>query len=384
VLTIDGTVGLGRRELRNRGLINWGTSPESPGDILVSNGGTIINDGGTFEVVTNRSILEEDPTVPAGKFIVANGGTFRKAITEFVGTTVIEMPFENNGGTLDLNTLGVINFRTGFLQTAGMSSFGVGTYQVEGQFNQRGGNTSVGTGTLTADGGILVNGSLRLGGGELGGNSVVVDGSFSGFGTIERNMAISGGMVSVENGDLTVRQFIQNAGSTRLNGHTLTANLVAVALSSIQVLGGTLSLDGGILSDLGLGVFVGQDGTLTGPGTIMGSLINEGTVNFGGSPGSALDVSRDYTQRGSGKLNLRIDSPPADGRFDKVRVAGRASLSGILMVSLTGTYMPQSGDVYPVLTFNSLDPDANRFTTENLPPSMTASYGDQSVEVGVF
>jgi hypothetical protein len=100
-LTITGVddVTLDNRQLLNHGTVVWGL-PYNSGDITVLDSGTIVNDGGRFDVWNDRRIVDGD--MQAGDFIIQNGGVFQKYLTEYLGTTTIGIAFQNNGGTVRL------------------------------------------------------------------------------------------------------------------------------------------------------------------------------------------------------------------------------------------------------------------------------------------
>ena len=86
--------------------------------------------------------------------------------------------------------------------------------------------------------------------------------------------------------------------------------------------------------------------TLTGAGTIGGSVVNAGTVAPGGSPGD-LTISGAYTQAATGTLAIELDGATA---FDRLLVSGAATLDGTLAVERDSGFTPAEGDAFTFLT----------------------------------
>jgi outer membrane autotransporter protein len=69
---------------------------------------------------------------------------------------------------------------------------------------------------------------------------------------------------------------------------------------------------------------------------------------------SRADLSPDIELGGTGT-----------GQFDQLKVTGNVSLAGTLNVSLVGSFVPATGDVFAIITFmGALSGD---FTTKNFP-----------------
>ncbi|HZT81154.1 MAG TPA: hypothetical protein VFA26_13060, partial [Gemmataceae bacterium] len=78
---------------------------------------------------------------------------------------------------------------------------------------------------------------------------------------------------------------------------------------------------------------------------------------------SSRGVAGNYTQSGTGILNMEISGPSAS-QIDQLMIAGQANLGGTLNVSLLFGFVPSTGQVYSLLTYGSR---SNTFTTVNLP-----------------
>jgi hypothetical protein len=133
---------------------------------------------------------------------------------------------------------------------------------------------------------------------------------FNNTGTVQA----SSGTVSFGN------TFIQNAGQTVLNGGNFAFSQVA------QLLGGTL----------------------TGAGTITGSVSNNAAIGTGPSPG-LLVISANYTEGPNAHLAIKLGGTSAGTNYDQLSVGGNASLAGSLDVSYWNGFTPSATNVFTVL-----------------------------------
>jgi hypothetical protein len=159
---------------------------------------------------------------------------------------------------------------------------------------------------------LLVNqGLLRKSGGT---NTTTITIAFTNNGTVQVGI----GTVSFGNA------FIQNAGQTVLNGGKLAFSQVA------QLLGGTL----------------------TGTGTITGSLSNNAAIGTGASPG-LLTISGNYSEGPNAHLAIKLGGTLAGTNYDQLSVSGSAALAGTLDVSYWNGFTPAAGSFYTVLACNA-------------------------------
>ncbi|WP_197530955.1 PD40 domain-containing protein [Bythopirellula polymerisocia] len=108
------------------------------------------------------------------------------------------------------------------------------------------------------------------------------------------------------------------------------------------------------------GVAIESNGILAGSGSIVGSVVNTGIISPGESPGTLI-IDGDYTQHAAGQLQIELASAAS---FDKLVVAGDASLAGTLAVSLAGGFVPASDQTFDILDWGTL---AGTFHTLLLP-----------------
>jgi hypothetical protein len=102
-----------------------------------------------------------------------------------------------------------------------------------------------------------------------------------------------------------------------------------------------------------------QGGTLSGTGTINGSLRNAGAVDLGPSVGS-LVVRGNDTQTATGSLGIKVSS----GQSDQINATGTAAVDGTLNVSLLNGFAPTAGQTFSFLGAAST---SGQFASTNIP-----------------
>ncbi|WP_237764043.1 autotransporter domain-containing protein [Terrimicrobium sacchariphilum] len=172
---------------------------------------------------------------------------------------------------------------------------------------------------------FLVNGNVQ----SLAGNQQVNSLTF-GNGS---NLDILG-LLQVTSGQLNVPQ-----GLASISGGTLFLPdaLIKLGAGQLNLLGYVLANGNGYVQDgtlsvngvLSLKQLIVQFGAiLKGAGTIIGDVLNQGTVAPGNSPGT-LTIAGNFTQTGTGDLQIEVASSSV---FDQLVVTGTASLGGTLAV----------------------------------------------------
>jgi len=127
------------------------------------------------------------------------------------------------------------------------------------------------------------------------------------------------GVVQVNAGILQFSgAYTQTAGSTSLNGGSIT---------------GSLSIQGGVLS---------------GNGNIVGNVTNGGQVSPGSSPG-AISVSGNYTQIAAGDLAIELGGTAPGTGYDQVVVGASVTLAGTLHLSLVNGFRPALNDQVTII-----------------------------------
>ena len=204
---------------------------------LVNTGaGTVLTNENSSTLVNGATIDNQDNATLTNSATVVNDGTI------------------NNSATFDDTATGTVLGTGRFVQTAG------GMTEIDGSFTQR---------SLDVEGGaFIVNGPTTITGNASDAghitittnNTLTVDGTF----TTSGNLTIDSGAT------LNAGSFIENAGAIVLNNGTIDP-------AGIEINGGTLS----------------------GSGTLIGNVVNDGTVT---ASGGTLDIQGNVT--GSGTLGV--------------------------------------------------------------------------------
>ena len=194
---------------------------------------------------------------------------------------------------------------------------------------------------------------------ELSGASSMIQGSFAADALANlANNSASGSLTTLNGRNLTTPAF-SNAGNVTVG----TGTTFSVAGAYTQTGGTTTVQENGTLDPTGDANVNG--GVLTGSGTVAANVINAGTINPG-NPGGTLNIAGDFSQSGSGTLNLEMAAAPSfvpQAGFDQLSITGAASFGGTLNVDSIGGFVPNPGDEFQVISFASR---TGEFGTENL------------------
>jgi hypothetical protein len=198
---------------------------------------------------------------------------------------------------------------------------------------------SIGASSATLLNGLANSGTVSLGGGSIfGPGNVANTGTISGFGTIAPTLNNSG-TVDVLGGTLALnfapvqngRVNIASDGTLSVGASWANAGVISLNSGRLMTTGNLTNLAGGLIQ---------------GNGTIGGNLINQGTLSPGFSVG-ALTLDNDLTLGSGGTVIIELSSLSS---FDKVTVAGNATLDGNLQIILLGGYTPNPSDSWAILT----------------------------------
>jgi T5SS/PEP-CTERM-associated repeat protein len=216
--------------------------------------------------------------------------------------------------------------------------------------------------TITGEGTAAVNQSLRIGSnaGSVGTVSVSDDGSLL---TTEGNVCVGcrgTGTVNVSGGatlftrDASIGEQAGSFGQVTVTGDgslwhvpffaTVDRGVVTIGSGSTLIVG----------FDTFGGLFLFQDGLLTGDGEVIGNVVNFGALAPGNSIGT-MTIEGDYEQVGqlpgfvgaSGSLNVGL-ADDGHGRLDVI--GGSASLGGGLVVDLIDGYDPPLGTTFDIVS----------------------------------
>jgi hypothetical protein len=117
-------------------------------------------------------------------------------------------------------------------------------------------------------------------------------------------------------------------------------------------------------------------GTLSGSGTITGSVRNGGTV-APSTTGGVLKITGAYHQVSSGTLSSVIIGTTPGTKFGQLGVGGKATLAGTLMVSTGHGFVPGHGASFSVLLYHTR---SGTFGTLSGSPAYTVSYTSTAAE----
>ena len=288
-------------------------------DNNLTGAGTNLLNGGTFTLNGNIN----------GSNVVLNGASLLASNTVINGTLTWNYGNINAGSVVTVATNRLLVLASGY----GHPLFGIVTNAGTIQLLNGGGNLNLygscnpgAIGELVNLPGALVDvqgdnsiawqcgtelvvnqGVLRKSGGT---NTTTIVPTFNNSGIVQANS----GTVSFGNA------FIQNAGQTVLNGGNFAFSQVA------QFLGGTL----------------------TGTGTITGSVSNNAAIGTGALPG-LLTISGNYSESTSAHLAIKLGGTSAGTNYDQLSVGGNASLAGSLDLSYWNGFTPSATNVFTVL-----------------------------------
>lgn len=312
---------------RSTGLIDLSALTNADDATLVA------EDGATLDLGT-ASIDRADLIARKG-FQGAGGATLTTAVTSWTGTNGFalsrDFTADGPGSVLDLSSLTTIE--------------------------RNGGNANSRLDILATDGGLVdLTGITAFADNVSGINGRIgIEASDDGSLVDLRNVtALSSADVTIddeavvlldrlgafEDGTVLLRSNATAAADLRVADSFFLGDdgVVDVAGSTAAVVAG---LAGGPVQDASLTVAVG--GRLTGTGTIIGDLVNDGgVVGPGASPGS-LSVDGDYAQTLGAILDVEIGGTEQGVDFDLLDIAGQATLAGDVEVSLFGGFLPGNG-----------------------------------------
>ena len=353
----------------------------------IINGNLIASSGGILELGPGSVLTTTGPANFTG-YVSPGSGVVNLNGTNIVGGT---SPIKLNAGPLNVTGDSTVG---GPIDCAASLTINSGT-----QLSISGGTATVSlsagaltnNGTLAVGAGLLTNatasayslggaGRVTLAGGSLAGthgfsgtNTLEgygeISAPYANSGTIDANangspLFVSGGGVGTLVNAPTGIMEATGGGTLSFSTATDLANqgtLIAAANSTVQVQGGPL--------DVGTG-------TLSGSGTIVGSVSNAaGTVAPGASPGT-LTIAGSYTQTG-GTLLIELGGA-APGQFDVLAVSGNANLGGALRVATANNFNPAPGQNFAILTAGAV---SGAFSQSFGPPGLgyTVQYNSNSV-----
>ncbi len=343
---------------------------------------------------------------------INNTGVFDITITRNRGTFTNQGTINNHGAlsvfSITNRSLGNLNNEGVFLNT---NELNLSSYRGTGQFTNEG--ITNGGGIIIEDFGLLTNtgtitttsismrrdsqvftneGVVKIFGGETGfrfNRKIVNNNIFEilpdGIAGLSNDTFINNGTI-LNRGTLSTIAFgvpiiatLHNSETGVIdNRATLVIDVFDDGMPSTLINDGTI-INTGIYTNSGALVNNGgftnnnifeNSGTFSNPGILSGSntshnqdFTNTGTLSPGNTTASigTYVLNNNYTHNNVAILDIEIESAT---EFDVIAVSGVANLSGTLDVSLPTGYAPQQGDVFTILTANSI---SGTFDTLNLP-----------------
>jgi len=369
----------------------WSGPVGAPGagyQVLIDNGNAVSSTV-TISVVTP---VLNNIAVDGGDALILNGTLSAGVMRSFGGFTI------NSGGAFNAGVGGFVQDQS----TASTLVNAGGQFLNSGSYSQGNGSTTVngqlGTDLFHVTGGTVTTGSggvLDIGAGGYtqdnfvsntvySGGQMNVTGNYSqgsGSTTVAGTLStalfhVTGGVVSIGSGgvlDIGAGGFMQGVSGTSTTisaggSLTVTGGDYGQEENTSTVLDGTLTADR-----------VNNSGALYGAGAVSGDFANLGTLSPGDGGSGAFTVVGDYSQTGILDADF---SALNSGNF--LSITGAAALAGTLDVTFMGGFLPQLGDIFPVMSFGSFT-GAFDFVNTNitLPPGerLEALYSPTGVSV---
>jgi hypothetical protein len=323
--------------------------------------GVHVSGGGTVEFDQNAQMaLASNLSIGAGTAVLQTGGATFLGPGSFTGTG----SFRWTGGTIDgdldvASTIGTTisgtatkNLASPTTTPTALTLRGATALQGPGEVELSGATTLDNLGTLTMHAGTTVGGSVCC----------VAPDHFTNGGTI----VVAAGTSSAASTNLA----FSNSGTVKITGGTL-----AVGTLSYQQTAGSTQLAGGSLSAAKQVKITG--GTLSGFGTVTGSVRSGGTVSPS-TTGGVLILTGAYQQTSAGVLTSVITGTSPGTKFGQLSVGGHATLAGTLKVSTGNGFTPAHGESFAVLLYHAR---TGTFSTISGSPAYTVTYGATAAKV---
>src|SRR5215472_5908441 len=325
------------------GFHDQGSVSVGPGGLLdigggpgVFGAGAGLGGGGTLQFDQGAAItLAPHVSIAAGSTMLLTGNAQFLGAGSFTGGG----KFSWTGGTIDGN-LGVASTIHTTISGKATKTFTSPTSKPMA-LTLRGGTTLQGPGEVELSGATTLSnlGTLTMGPGTTVGASVccVHPDHFSNGGTL----IVAAGTKTATATNLA----FSNSGTVKITGGTLFVNSV-----SYKQTAGATQLAGGALSAAQPIDIAG--GTLSGFGTITGSVQNAGRVSPS-TTGGVLKITGAYQQTKTGVLTSVLTGTSPGTKFGQLSVGGKATLDGTLKVSPGNNGFNPHGKSFSVLLYKS-------------------------------
>jgi hypothetical protein len=359
----SGTATLTGMNFNDQGAVSVGKGSKlhvtvGPGEFSPGAG---LSGGGTLEFDQSAQMaLATGVSIGAGTTVLQTGGATFLGTGSFTGTGSFSWTGGTINGNLDVGSgIGTTISGTATKNLTSPTSapvvlafHGHTTLAGSGEVELSGTTTLSNTGTLTMKTGTMIGGS----------SCCVSPDNFSNSGTL---------VVAAGTGTATTN-FLQfsNSGAVKVNSGTLTIG----ALPYKQTAGSTQLAGGSVSAAQQMNIAAG---TLSGFGTITGSVLNGGTV-APSTTGGVLKITGAYQQTSSGTLSSVITGTTPGAKFGQLNVGGTATLAGTLKASTGNGFVPAHGASFSVLLYHTR---SGTFGTLSGSPSYTVSYAATGANV---
>ncbi len=230
-------------------------------------------------------------------------------------------------------------------------------------------------------------GAFHWAGGTLAGTGVLTMAAGAQFDLAGNGVRVLDGLtINVANLTLPAGSLTLNSGTLNAAGTTSIASgaLFTATGGAFNGGGGNIEVDG--IFQAGAGtvaagtMHVDTGGLLRGTGTINGTIISDGIVAAGTSPGQ-LVISGDYTQNALGVLQVELAGITPGTQYDWLDIGGSANLDGTLEIDILGGFAPQLSDVFTIVT--AAGGVTSEFGATDSPPGFAATpdYLAQQVDL---
>lgn len=313
---------------------NAGTTNIATG--VFSNQGSVANSG-TFTVGTAGQYVQAVPTGGSPQSGTNNSGTFTNAGTVRIGEGTSFGNFSNRTPPV-----------AQYIQQASGTTHIHGTFQVGGARVENAGLVSVGTtGTYFQAFNKfvpVVSTTVNSGTFANAGSTVINAGTFTNHGTLANSGTVQVGVVGpgavINHGGVVNSGTFEVAAAGQVTG---TGTYVQNAAAAQTIVNGTFAHNVTL-----------QAGTLTGTGTIQGTVQNNGGLLLPGNNGlGTLTIKGQYAQGSSGTFGVNLAGLNQGVTYGLLAVQGAGAavtLGGSLKVGLLNGFSPSLGNTFGVLT----------------------------------
>jgi hypothetical protein len=354
-----------------------------PGGVLTAHGtingqlanqGTLIVDGVLnltgSSPITNTGVIQGAGTIAntTGSSINNNAGGAINATTPGGTLAINQLGQQQAGATITIgptSTLSITNqwSNAGLVTLQGPSARLTGG----GIINNTG--TIQGAGTVTAQLPTSLGGIVRSSGGELIFTANSIQNSPSGQIQVTagssmmflQGLSFNSGTISVTGGVFdNNNRTLSNSGTINGHGTVRTGGLTNQSGRIIAVGGGDMEIFGNVINNGVVNIQTGRTAYFFNPVSGSGSFTGGGTAVFlaslspGNSPGS-VSFGGNAELVGGTSLNIELGGIAPGTGYDRIQVAGRLSIGGILSLSLINGFAPSAGDTFDILDWGTLD-----------------------------